>query len=191
MMLVKKMEQRLFTRFFNQAQRRPSSQEITKHQGVFFFKPIVAIIKGLVKGEKESVDYVIYIIVGTIPIVLFALIFRTQIEQSFTNIPIVGIFLGITGVILLLTSIVKRGNRKVKLLSAFLIGISQMFAVFPGISRSGMTISTGLFSKVSPEESFNFSFLLSLPAILGANLLKLKSFFVCDFINKKTVIFIY
>lgn len=142
---------------------------------VFFLKPIITIIKGLIKGEKESINYVIYIIVGTIPIVLFALIFRTQIEQSFTNIPIVGIFLGITGVILLLTSIVKRGNRKVKLLSAFLIGISQMFAVFPGISRSGMTISTGLFSKVSPEESFKFSFLLSLPAILGANLLKLKS----------------
>lgn len=142
---------------------------------VFFLKPIITIIKGLAKGEKESINYIIYIIVGTIPIVLFALIFRTQIEQSFINIPIVGIFLGITGVILLLTSIVKRANRKVKLLSAFLIGLSQMLAVFPGISRSGMTISTGLFSKVSPEESFKFSFLLSLPAILGANLLKLKS----------------
>lgn len=142
---------------------------------VFFFKPIIAIINGLVKGEKESVDYVIYIIVGTIPIVLFAVIFRTQIEQCFTDIPIVGIFLGITGLILLLTSIVKRGDRKVKLLSAIMIGVSQMFAVFPGISRSGMTISTGLFSKVSPEESFKFSFLLSLPAILGANLLKLRT----------------
>lgn len=142
---------------------------------VFFFKPIINIIKGLFRKEKESVYYVINIIIGTIPVVIFALLFKTQIEQFFSDIKIVAIMLGITGLILLLTSIIQKKNRKINLLSALMIGISQMFATFPGISRSGVTISTGLFSKVSPEESFKFSFLLSLPAVLGANLLKLKT----------------
>ncbi len=142
---------------------------------VFFFKPIVILVKGLAKKEKESIHYVVNIIVGTFPIVLFALIFKTQIEQAFGNIKIVALLLGITGVVLLLTMICKKSNNKITLVSALVIGISQMFATFPGISRSGITISTGLFLKVSPEKSFKFSFLLSLPAILGANLLELKS----------------
>jgi undecaprenyl-diphosphatase len=50
-----------------------------------------------------------------------------------------------------------------------------MFSVFPGLSRSGLTISAGLFSRVNPRAAFQFSFLLSLPAVFGANLLELKN----------------
>ena len=140
---------------------------------VFFRNAILNIGKGVVKGKKESINYVINILVGTIPIVLFVLLLRDQIEQSFKDVRLVGILLGITGVVLLLTNLVKKNDRKVTLFPAFLIGISQMFATFPGISRSGFTISAGLFTKISPKDSFNFSFLLSLPAVLGANLLEL------------------
>jgi len=142
---------------------------------VFFFKPIVILIKGLFKKEQESTNYVVNIIIGTIPIVLFALIFKTQIERAFNNITIVALLLGITGTVLLLTMVIKRSNKKITLFSALLIGISQMFATFPGISRSGVTISTGLFLQTSSEKSFRFSFLLSLPATLGANIVELKS----------------
>jgi undecaprenyl-diphosphatase len=137
---------------------------------VFFFKPMRRIIQGFFKKEKESIYYVINIVVGTIPIVVFALTFKTYIEHAFSNIKIVAIFLGITGAILLLTGIVQKKEKKVNFLSAIVIGISQMFATLPGISRSGITISTGMFNKVNPREAFNFSFLLSLPAILGANI---------------------
>ena len=80
---------------------------------VFFFKPIIILIKGLVKKEKESIYYVINIIAGTIPIVIFALIFKTQIEQTFSDIKIVALLLGITGVVLLFTMIIKKGAGKI------------------------------------------------------------------------------
>ncbi len=140
---------------------------------VFFLNPILKIVKGVIGRERDSINYVTYILLGTIPIALFTLLLRDQIEQSFNDIRLVGLLLGITGVVLLLTNIIKKNNRKVTLLTAILIGISQMFATFPGISRSGTTISTGLFAKVGPKDAFNFSFLLSLPAVLGANLLEL------------------
>ncbi len=142
---------------------------------VFFFKPILSIIKGVIKGKKGSIDYTINIIVGTIPIVIFALIFRTHIEEAFKDIELVAILLGITGLIVLLTRTTNKRDRNVTLFSALLIGISQMFATLPGISRSGFTISTGLFARVDPQESFRFSFLLSLPAVLGANLFELRT----------------
>lgn len=141
---------------------------------IFFRKEIIELLSGLVKKELKSLKYIIYIIVGNIPVVIFALLFRDFIESSFTDIKLVSIFLGITGTIVLLTSVINKGERQILLITALLVGIGQMFAVFPGLSRSGLTISTGLYAKVSPEESFRFSFLLSLPAVFGANLLELK-----------------
>ncbi len=154
---------------------------------VYFRNPILNMVEGVVKGEKESINYVINILVGTIPIVLFVLLLRNQIEQSFKDIRLVGLLLGVTGVVLLLTNVVKKNERKVTLFPAVLIGISQMFATYPGISRSGFTISTGLFAKVSPKDSFNFSFLLSLPAVFGANLLE---FFTLQHITNLPSLFV-
>lgn len=141
---------------------------------IFFRKEIAMIIKGLFKKESSAASYVVNIIIGNIPIVIFALLFRNTIEATFSDVKIVMIFWGMTGVILLLTTLAQKGNKDISLFRAFIIGIGQMFTVFPGLSRSGLTISSGIFCSVSPEESFRFSFLLSLPAILGANLLKLK-----------------
>ncbi len=141
---------------------------------VFFFKTIISLVQGIFKGKRHELQYLVNIIVGSVPIVIFAVIFRSIIEASFTDIKLVALFLGISGVILLMTGIVRKKQGKIETLSAFIIGIGQMFAVFPGLSRSGLTISAGIFSGVKPEESFEFSFLLSLPAVLGANLLEIK-----------------
>ncbi|MGB3341031.1 MAG: undecaprenyl-diphosphate phosphatase [bacterium] len=147
---------------------------------VFFFRPITDLLKGVFTGEKKSINYALSIAFGSIPIMIFALLLRTQIEQTFSNMALVSIFLGITGLVLIMTMVSKRGNKQITIFSAVIIGIAQMFATFPGISRSGMTISAGFFAKVSPQESFKFSFLLSLPAILGANILELMRFTVID-----------
>lgn len=141
---------------------------------IFFRKEIIEIIKGLIKWETPAKTYVVNIIIGNIPIVIFAVFLRNVIESTFSDVNIIMIFLGITGAILLLTSIVQKGTKDVSLFRAFFIGIGQMFAVFPGLSRSGLTISSGIFCGVKPEESFKFSFLLSIPAVLGANILELK-----------------
>lgn len=137
---------------------------------VFFFKPIVNGLKGVFRGDRLSLRYAAYIIVGTIPIVLFVLCFRIYIEESFKDVRLVALFLGITGVIVLVTSAVRKGKSRMTFLSALIIGIAQMFATFPGISRSGFTISAGIFAKVDPRKAFTFSFLLSLPAVLSANI---------------------
>ncbi len=142
---------------------------------VFFLKPIVSISKGCFKGDKQSAIYVAYIMLGTIPIVLFSLLFRNQIEESFKDVTLVALLLGITGIIVLLTSAIRKGDARVTLPTAILMGIAQMFAVLPGISRSGFTISAGMFTKVQPHEAFKFSFLLSLPAVLGANIFEFSS----------------
>lgn len=139
---------------------------------VFFFKPIVRLLKGVCTGEKDSIEYAAYIVIGSVPIAVFALIFKKLVEGTFNDSLLIALFLGATGVIVLLTRLVKHGAKKVSLFSALFIGLAQMLAVFPGISRSGMTISTGLFKHIDPKEAFMFSFLLSLPAILGANILE-------------------
>jgi len=142
---------------------------------IFFFNSIIDIFKGLIRGEKETVKYVINIMIGTIPIVVFVLFFESWIEQSFNDIQLITILLGITGLIVLLTGFIQKQEKKISPLLALIIGIGQMFATLPGLSRSGLTISAGLFTGVSPREAFKFSFLLSLPAIFGANLLELKN----------------
>jgi undecaprenyl-diphosphatase len=147
---------------------------------VFFFQPIMGIIKGLMRGNREAINYILNIAIGTIPIVIFALLFRSMIEQTFTDTRLVAILLGCTGIVLVMTNSIRKRQANVNRLSALLIGIGQMFATFPGLSRSGLTISTGFFSGVKAEEAFKFSFLLSLPAVFGANLLELKNISVVD-----------
>jgi undecaprenyl-diphosphatase len=139
---------------------------------VFFRKPLASLIHGVFTGKKESIEYLFYIIIGSVPIAVFALIFKTSIEATFTDPLLIALFLGFTGVVVILTQIAKHGAKKISFFSALLIGCAQMLAVFPGISRSGMTISTGLYKHIDAREAFTFSFILSLPAILGANILE-------------------
>ncbi|KPL12784.1 hypothetical protein AMJ74_06150 [candidate division WOR_3 bacterium SM1_77] len=143
--------------------------------GVFFFRPISRLLKGICRGDRESLAYLMKVIIGTIPILIAGLLLESWVAHAFTNMIIVSILLGITGTIVLVTGIIQRRQKKINLLTALFIGIGQMFAILPGISRSGMTISAGLFSGIEPERVFEFSFLLSMPAVLGANIYELKN----------------
>ena len=143
--------------------------EVSLHFGtllsiiIYFRKRILSYL------SKEKLPL---IIVGTIPIVIIGIIFKSIIESMFSNPPLVFLMLFITGIILLLT--LKRKNEgSLNLKTAFIIGISQAFALIPGISRSGFTIATALMLGISEEESFEFSFILAIPALLGAFLLEL------------------
>lgn len=142
---------------------------------VYFFKPLSRLSRGVIKGDRQSLHYLLNIIIGSIPIAIIGLFFRSFIEETFHDARLIALLLGMTGAALLITAVIKKGTEKPKPLSALLIGIGQMFALLPGISRSGITIATGLYSRVDPEESFTFSFLLSLPAIFGANILELRT----------------
>lgn len=111
------------------------------------------------------------LVVGTIPAVIAALVLKEQIEQLFSSSLFVGLMLIVTGVILYATERSKgaaKGMVKVSLKDAFLIGCGQALAIVPGLSRSGTTIAAGLFRGLDKESAARFSFLLSIPAILGA-----------------------
>ena len=102
-------------------------------------------------------------------------IFKDWFESLFSKPKVVGMMLLITGLVLWLTRWTKREGRpieKMNWMDSIIIGIAQGIAIIPGISRSGATISTGLFCGLDRELSGKFSFLLSIPAILGATLLE-------------------
>jgi undecaprenyl-diphosphatase len=159
----------------------PVSMAVFLHFGtfiaiiVFFFSPISNLIKGVCKGNKESISYCAKLVLGTIPILVAGILLESMVTHAFADTTVVSILLGITGTIVLVTGIIRKKRRKVNFPVALLIGIGQMFALLPGISRSGMTISAGIFSGVEPERAFRFSFLLSLPAVLGANIYELRN----------------
>lgn len=127
-------------------------------------------------NDEEVKNYFfldIYIICGTIPAALIGLLFKSEIESVFSNILLVISMLAVTGTLLLLSRFISPRDENITLSKGFLIGIAQAFAILPGISRSGSTIVTGIFLGLNRENAARFSFLLALPAILGASILKI------------------
>lgn len=112
------------------------------------------------------------IIVGTIPIAVIGILFKGKIELIFTNSILVLSMLFISGCMLLLT-VKAKSKGALNLRTAFIIGLAQALALIPGISRSGFTVSTALLLGISTEESFEFAFILAIPALLGAFLFEL------------------
>ncbi|MBD3170728.1 MAG: undecaprenyl-diphosphatase UppP [candidate division Zixibacteria bacterium] len=130
------------------------------------------------KGREEDagsvpVRWVWFIVLGTIPAVIIGLGFEDAITSIFKNVKLVGGVLIACGVILISTGFAKKGSNSIGLWHAIIIGLAQAMAITPGLSRSGMTISAGLFMKIDPRKAADFSFLLSIPAVAGATILKI------------------
>jgi undecaprenyl-diphosphatase len=113
------------------------------------------------------------IAVGSIPAGMAGVLFRSYIEPCFSSVGFVSLMLLLTGLTLLTTRFFKGKREKITFNDALVVGVAQALAMFPGISRSGLTISTGIFKGLERSQAAEFSFLLSLPAILGASLLQL------------------
>jgi undecaprenyl-diphosphatase len=126
------------------------------------------------QGYREAANWAMFIIIGTIPAAFIGLIFKDQIEVIFSNVLLVIIMLFITGTIMITARIVKNRDLELNTSKSFLIGIAQAFAILPGISRSGSTIVTGMFLGIDRSKAAEFSFLLSIPAIFGATVIKTK-----------------
>jgi undecaprenyl-diphosphatase len=149
-----------------------------------FWKDLLEILKSFVnafkamklKKEYEKTEHFrlgFAIIIGSIPAGIIGLLYRHPIEEAFKDPKLVAVNLVITGLILFLTRLAKPVyGKKVGMISAFVIGIAQAVAILPGISRSGSTMSTALYLKISPILAARFSFLLSVPVIAGATLLE-------------------
>ncbi|MDD4956765.1 MAG: undecaprenyl-diphosphate phosphatase [Candidatus Omnitrophica bacterium] len=133
---------------------------------VFFARDIKDII------VERRYSMIAYIVIGTIPAVVMALLAGDVIEKMFFSGPAgVALMLFVTGAALFAAHYsFRRGApaAKIRWGKALLIGIAQAIAIIPGISRSGFTITAGAMTGLSRPDAFRFSFLLSIPAILGA-----------------------
>jgi undecaprenyl-diphosphatase len=117
------------------------------------------------------------IVIGTIPVVFVGLLFKRQIEGVFTkNLYVIALSLIVLAVLLAIAEKVashKKGIAEVGVREASVVGIAQAFALIPGSSRSGTTLTGGLFMGMNREAAARFSFLLSIPAIFASGFLQL------------------
>jgi undecaprenyl-diphosphatase len=140
---------------------------------IFFRKDIIKLFTGDIKTLK-------FIIIASVPTFIIGILFKDVVESIFSSVRLVGAALIVTGLFLLVASFAafrKRhagGSKQLGALNSAMIGIAQGIAVIPGISRSGSTIGTALIAGLDDKTAIKFSFLLALPAILGANLLKVR-----------------
>lgn len=141
------------------------------------------------KGKKclsfnDQTDYLLKIAVSMIPVFVVGVFFKDQVESLFGTITVVGFALIVTALLLFFSDYASRPGRKsifpaneyrngVSYWQAFAVGLGQAFAVIPGLSRSGTTISTGLICGVKREVMAQFSFLMVLVPILGETLLEI------------------
>jgi undecaprenyl-diphosphatase len=118
------------------------------------------------------------IIIGSVPVAAVGLLFKHQIEGALTkNLYVIASSLIILAIILAFaekTANFKKGLKDLGILDALVVGIAQSFALIPGASRSGTTLTGGLFMGINRETAARFSFLLSIPAVLASGLLELK-----------------
>lgn len=127
--------------------------------------------------DDIHIRLVILIITGSIPTGILGLLFHRMSDRIFSSVVMVGIMLTVTGTLLWASKWMKTGSKTVRTFTskdALAIGLMQGVAILPGISRSGSTIVTGLFFGLNRELAARYSFLLSIPAIAGAELLSLK-----------------
>jgi undecaprenyl-diphosphatase len=136
---------------------------------VVFRKDIVEIIEGLLKFKwNEETKFTVKIIISMIPAVIVGLFFEDQLEQFFGGqIVFVGFMLIVTAILLFLADKAKYTGKDVTFGKAALVGIAQMVAMLPGISRSGATISSSVLLGIDKNKAARFSFLMVVPLIFG------------------------
>jgi undecaprenyl-diphosphatase len=151
---------------------------------IFFRVKISKLIKSVFRGRiyyqkgwhftDDNLRLSLLLIMATIPAALIGYKFNHVIEQAFASPIAVSAFLLVTGAILFLTRFIKGHQGRINWWRALTIGLAQAVAILPGVSRSGSTISAGVYTGMDQQQAAEFSFLLSIPIILGAGAVKLK-----------------
>jgi len=135
---------------------------------VFFRKDIKNFIKNFPLWKN--------VIITTITTAVIAILFKNVFENFFTITRVSALGLGITSIILFSTFRRMNGKKKINelnVMDAILVGIFQAIAIIPGISRSGATISIQFWRRIDRQDAFRYSFLISIPAIIGASIMEL------------------
>lgn len=123
--------------------------------------------------RERNVRYARNIIIGSLPVAVCGFLFSGLVEDAFTSMKTVSLALIATGVFLSLTRLARGKYDRVGLRSSLVIGAAQAIALIPGISRSGVTIGTGMLAGIDREKAAEFSFILAIPAIFGATVFEI------------------
>ena len=140
---------------------------------IYFRREVMLLVRSLAPGDGGTVWRRLWVmlIVGTLPAVIVGLLLGGVVERSFEQLWVVGLGLIVTGTLLLCSRAISKEGRDLAQLNvrdALAVGLFQSAALVPGISRSGSTIVGGLMRGLSHDAAARFSFLLSVPVILGA-----------------------
>lgn len=153
-----------------------------------YWQDIVDMVRELIFGVRDVVRgttptpvpaarrLILLIVLGTLPLGLVLPIHK-KVQALSDNMAFIGAALIVTGFLLFACDLIRKGHkneRTATVLDVLVVGAGQALATMPGISRSGMTITTGCFMGFERRFAVRFSFLLSIPAVLGANILSLK-----------------
>jgi undecaprenyl-diphosphatase len=151
---------------------------------VYFREDLTRIGRAWLKSVREpelrtQIDAKLgwFMLIGTIPIAIFGLAFKSQIESGARDLYLIGIVMIVLGLVLWAAEIYGTRERKIESLTlkeAIMIGFAQAAALVPGVSRSGATISAGMFLGLEREAAARYSFLLSVPAVVLSGLFELK-----------------
>lgn len=145
----------------------------------YLSKILVSVIKGIIEKKPfrtEEAKLGWLVVLATIPAVLGGLFLKDQVASAFQSVQITSIFLLLTALLLWLAEKFSEQVKKMEnltVMDAFIIGCFQILAIFPGLSRSGSTIAGGVLRKLEREEAAKFSFLMSIPVMLGAGVMSI------------------
>lgn len=132
-------------------------------------------IAGIFAFDSDYTVLIKYIIIGIIPAGAAGFLFKSFFDTVFGTTITVGFMLLITGLVLYSSRRAGKSGRsmsEMRLKDALLVGFAQMLALFPGLSRSGMTIVTGMFSGIERRLAVKYSFLMSIPVVFAATMLE-------------------
>jgi len=149
---------------------------------VAFFRDHLSLLSGRNRGAGDKLSHDAWlgwlVIIGSLPVAVVGLLFKKQIEGTFTkNLWVIATMMIVVAFLLAIAELVSKKNRtmgQLRVGDAVAVGFAQVLALIPGSSRSGSTIMGGLFMGETRETAARFSFLLSIPAIAASGLLELK-----------------
>jgi undecaprenyl-diphosphatase len=139
------------------------------------FAIVLLVYRGIFKALRNW-KILLNLVISTLPAMFVGLLFEEQVEAVFSKVSFLPFFFIITAVFLLLASL-KDGEKSLDHMSArdaLLIGLFQAIAILPGVSRSGMVLSAALLLSYEKREAVTYTFLMAIPVLLGASLLKLR-----------------
>ena len=152
---------------------------------IVFREELLAMVKApfaLLLGSGDATDqhylrWGIFVVLATLPAVFVGLFFKDAVQQLFSSTLVAYCMLVVTGLLMIIAQYLPERDESVNWYSSILVGCAQACAILPGLSRSGSTIFAGMFLGIAREKIARFSFIMSIPAILGAAVLQLGELF--------------